>query len=507
MSIRAVQICTPMVTSHLLFNVSTGNLCWLFLCLSHVSLSFHQYDDRSPFQYLSWLRHLFVLPQASGARRELFSHSMRTLRIALSDPTKACFTCGDLVSGNVVLTSTIDEPIASIQVAFRGRTKSKIIHRFSDSPDSIYRGRATLFEFNQIIYRGQHTFEANTNEWPFVFTFPSVTLEDLGGKQWENSDVFAHLPGHTLPPTFFEASRPRGDCIEAYICYELEAILSRPASFTLFKTGSMTEIEVLRFSPFRLADNPDPNLYPVLTTFGCQTHLLDPDLPAGSLSLKNRVRVLWNHHRQPISIFTLKAELPQRGYVGGPLRVFVGVEHDLVRSTALVLPMIYLKRLQVKLVAISDVRCDRFSIFGASEKIESHNKTLDILDYGFSRTPVSERMNVSELVPRELVPRLVLEGPLVSTFTTYNIARSYRLDVKITVECAEKTFKAVFGGRPFLIMPGITKPDDNVVVQEQQATVGTDMVAQPGDVDDMNEALPPYERVFRTREQSLPLYG
>lgn len=60
----------------------------------------------------------------------------------------------------------------------------------------------------------------------------------------------------------------------------------------------------------------------------------------------------------------------------------------------------------------------------------------------------------------QLGPAVRLGRQLVPTFSTYNLARQYRLQVTVTVECAQKTFEADFGGGWFVVLPEVFRSLD-----------------------------------------------
>ena len=127
---------------------------------------------------------------------------MRTFEIELStpaSPSSTVFTSGDKVSGTVVLTSSKDESLGTVDIIFCGRTKSKIIIEYYSSSgersSNTYQGRATLFEFSEPLHRGylgNFTLPTERLEWPFEFTFPDTALPVFCANPWTESDTYAH---------------------------------------------------------------------------------------------------------------------------------------------------------------------------------------------------------------------------------------------------------------------------------------------------------------------------
>ena len=245
-----------------------------------------------------------------------------------------------------------------------------------------------------------------------------------------------------LPPSFSTKHDSGRNYKDNYICYELEAILTRPKSTFSFLSLPLKHTLDLQFSPSRVIEHPDPEIYCRARNFTCQSRQLHSSTAGLPSSLKDKARALWVHNDHPKSTFTIKAEakIPQAGYISGPLDVSLGIEHDLANSMVTALPPFYLNRVRVSLVATTYARCQRSMIFGGQEKTQPFNTNFTMLDHRFSQTPIAENMHLMQLCPAMRLGR-----ELAPSFSTYNLAREYRLEVKVTVECAGKTFRADFG--------------------------------------------------------------
>ncbi|KAI9876643.1 MAG: hypothetical protein M1830_004485 [Pleopsidium flavum] len=424
------------------------------------------------------------------------SNNIRNFRIELYTPSKTVLIPGDKVTGSVILASPRDEAVGSVEIAFRGLSKSKITPSYGYNKVP-YRNQATLFESSKTLYRGHYTLRANSYEWPFEFTFPSLTLPKAGATKWKPSQSFAHEPSHALPPTFLvECLKVHGPT-ENYIHYELAAILRRPSSNSVFHFGTLKDSVALPFTPFPTVESPDPKLYLISNTYTRQSHLLDPDVAGQSLTLKEKVRFFWNHKQQPKSTFAVKVELPQVACNRGILPIFIGVEHNLALSTAPALPIVYLRRVHIRLIAFSFIRCPHLSIFGDHDKEEVITDRINIIDNSFPDTPITERMSLSELLPH-----LKLSGSLPPSFRTFNSARSYRLVVKVIVECAQKIYKAEVVGHGLLVMPGVFKPENVSRVDQERPPRRTGVYKRLGRLMHVDEPLPRYEAICASPEPS-----
>lgn len=142
---------------------------------------------------------------------------MRTFQIELSPSVPSSgtsFTSGEKVSGVVVLTASKHEAVGTVDIIFRGRTKSQVtiegLVGNGERSYTTYRGRATLFEYIDPKYieplhrgyPGHFTLPGDRHEQPFEFIFPDTALPAFGAAPWTESAKDAHRPGHALPPSF-----------------------------------------------------------------------------------------------------------------------------------------------------------------------------------------------------------------------------------------------------------------------------------------------------------------
>ena len=103
-----------------------------------------------------------------------------------------------------------------------------------------------------------------------------------------------------------------------------------------------------------------------------------------------------------MSTFAVKAELPLVGYIGGALQISIGLVHDIARSTATTVPVVFFIRIRVRLLATIYVRCP--------EIWQPFNSKVDVLDHAVTQTPTTGVVQLSQLLPR-----LILDAELVPT--------------------------------------------------------------------------------------------
>lgn len=75
---------------------------------------------------------------------------------------------------------------------------------------------------------------------------------------------------------------------------------------------------------------------------------------------------------------------------------------------------------------------------------------------------VSERVDLTQYV------RIAIPSYCKSTFATFNITRDYCFHAKITIECAQKTFKAEFSER-VAVLAATYDPGEAVVASSSTA--------------------------------------
>ena len=175
------------------------------------------------------------------------------------------------------------------------------------------------------------------------------------------------------------------------------------------------------------------------------------------------------------------------------LPLYLSVEHKLASPDISTTPLVVLKGIKVSLQANGSVRCmnDGVStIFGDFDREESWDEDITIatLDLKDRPTPINERIDLRNLMDLRAQSRPGLYGYTVQpSFSTFNIQLHYWLRVKITVECAQKTFKNEFMSRPLEVLAG-----EWVGSLEESSSGAVDVQHAPPYAS--SEPLPPYAK-------------
>jgi hypothetical protein len=403
-------------------------------------------------------------------------HSLRgpnmVLSIRLDSPASPHSTCvvGDKVSGSVVLKSLQDEAVGSVQITFFGRAKTKI-HRSNGQSTTTYKGRADFFRYTESLYNAKYTLRAGEYAWPFTFTFPNATLQNNPYTQWKATGGFNNQPGHPLPPTFSASHHGFSGNYESFIEYKLEATLSRPPeSYVFFARGLNADVR-LNYSPTRALENPDPELMRKFQTITHSSLLLLAENEERSLTFKEKTKSIFKSNDLPRSCFSIFADLPRVICSGQRIPVFIGIEHKLHQSTAPQMPIVKLRSLALRILATTSVRAPtRLSFSG--DVTDTTTDKMPLENGSFLSVPLTEHMDLREYYANHV-------GKLLEpTFSTYNICRSYRLDLKLTVQCVDKDFTVQFPIQPVVVLPHTFVDGEPLIPRSSQKL---ELLAQEGE--------------------------
>ena len=155
----------------------------------------------------------------------------------------------------------------------------------------------------------------------------------------------------------------------------------------------------------------------------------------------------------PVAAFKIHMLLPRVGVVAQQsFPAFLKLEHDLESSTAgAEPPTVLLKKCSIELRAATYIQCIRDAIFTDDDEqrdwdSDHHIASVDFSTNMESAPPLTENLDLREVM------RIRMPAYFPPTFSTFNIRRTYRLLLKLSVECAQKTFKAEFKTTDFVLL-------------------------------------------------------
>ncbi|KAI4158996.1 MAG: hypothetical protein LQ342_006969 [Letrouitia transgressa] len=397
---------------------------------------------------------------------------------------------GSVVSGLVEFPVDRDYDVEILMVSFTGRLKTKITESSGNNSKTRHRGRVQLFRVDQTLFKGPYTMHGK-QKFPFHFSFPHTCntyprypLSDY----FQPSQLFNDNKDQPLPASFQYYStagftRPE---VDAYISYELEAKLFTGKTFG----GDATATQRLMLTRDRLVEVPDPSLTTRTHKFSMRSKYLLPEFRDRRPSLKEKLSVSFHSWEMPVTVFNIGLVMPKVVVEGQRMPLFLNLEHDIESSTAPAPPIIYLRKIKWEIQARTYVRCVSASMFHSSDAMELSEDDFRIADCAFSEhsVPLSEHMNLVELLAGHdcsMRPATTL----APSFKSFNISRSYRMNVKLSIECARQKLSYTFSEPEVVLLSRDYSPPAPVVCQKEDAA--EDSVAD-------GEALPTYQEAFKS---------
>ena len=393
---------------------------------------------------------------------------------------------GSTISGTVSVHGEKDFDVQSIAISLGARCKTKI-KKTQNNHTSVYRGRAQLFHDRKVLFTGPHTLHPG-HSWPFSFTLP-LRCAAVGVDPFKQPHgLFNVARQQTLPPAIKPTSSSFGYS-ECSISYQLEAKLvgSRP---TLLSSGDFDATRDLDFTTSRNIDNPEPQPitkpWPIIRS----SLLLEPGREYEKLSFKDKMKSM-RTSKLPTAKFTIKTLIPSLGVVNKNLTIILSIVHDIEGSSAPAPPMVFLKKFSVYIKSFTHIRAIRNELFvgdiertwDESVKIASWDSSAQMAE----ATPITEGMDLGQF------KKIAVPSNYRPSFSTFNIRRYYRLGVRLTVECAQKTYKMDFETSNFLLLAANYTPSDEVGAPGTSTTNEVEDLAAPVYEAKPGVTLPRYE--------------
>lgn len=344
--------------------------------------------------------------------------------------------------------------MSQVNISFRGRTKCAIT-RSNGQSSTTYKEKPPFFVHEQELYSSptggqsydivcalQGVTEDDRVELPFEFTWPE-RIELGPGAKWLPSPSFEHEGGGPLPPSYY-----RGGSNEQIVEYFLEARL-----YTGGRYAPSQEIRCpLTFRSSPPIPDPIPPLPSVRTIYSSggiqtRTHRLHPDYDPDE-GWRARLKHGWNKDKPttPYANYKIGVSCPSVITAGEPIVLSLSLDH-LERSKDIPdPPLVYLRRISVRLSSYLRVRIPPRSLFGSSDMNDDHTDKHVCLDKSFH---TGEGHLIFDGLTVTTSP---LPVHLVPPFKTFGLDLTHRLKVELWGECAREKFRFTPVQGPVLIL-------------------------------------------------------
>ena len=337
-----------------------------------------------------------------------------------------------IITGKVIFTNKKERPTGFVTISLLGKTDTA----FSKGR-TVYIGSATLLNLVTILHDGG-SLAQKRYEWPFEFTFPKVTSGEE--KKWLDVPPFQVSEGHRLPPSMvFDSGDFDRDSGKGSVVYTLEAKFSTSPKSSVF-SSSESASTILYYIPYRQTELPAPRIASMgKERFTCSSKLLGPpgEKPKG----------FFKRVKTPTSVFEIGLTVPHTLYVGAPLPITLTLTHDLANSTAPEIPVVKLTSCTVTLI--------RTMHAAGKALLTSDDSTFSIAELLLSSPtlslPLSETQNLSEILS---LPGIRTKYGM--SFATYNLAQTFKVMVKVTLECADKSFWTELRSKSVVVLAPFT---------------------------------------------------
>lgn len=369
------------------------------------------------------------------------------MSIRINVPSTKC-RAGATVSGTVSLHGDVDIDVQIITISLVGRCKTKVV-RSNGQSSTTYRGRAPLLECRQVLFKGPNTMKTNGHSWPFSFTFPTQCVARGADPFKQRHGLFDINPQQSLPPSFASANHSFGWSGECFIRYELEASLVGNKA-KLFSLGDLKTEKTLDFVTTRDIETYKPDFIEKGQRIACHSLRLQPGHEDGPLTFKEKLQSM-RTSKLPVAVFQLRMLLPKTGILAHPLPLILKLHHDAEASTAPSSPPVTLRRCAVELQAATYIQCIRDEIFRDGDEQRDWSDVFHVASVDHSAA-MDKAPALADTTDLQKLVRVRVPWHMKPTFSTFNIRRTYRLTVRLSVDCAGKTFKAEFATYKFELL-------------------------------------------------------
>lgn len=321
-----------------------------------------------------------------------------------------------------------------VTVLFHGRAKTKVI-KSNGNNRSTYRGRAPLFQINTKIYDGTFKSAPNqTHRLPFSLKFPEGVAATYNQGHWRPDSRFITDLGQPLPPTFFLDYHGFAHRFTAFTEYRIGARVHMPNID--IKVGGLSEDS----QPVVLYERPRVKPEAMVQRWHqskdvCMVqneHLVPEDDRASGF--KQKAKAMFKSDYYPEYHFEVHTKYPGHIYLGQPMTFEISIKPIESRCTAPITPEITMCAFNADINAYTEARAERI-MFGEPES-NGHDcvakMTGRLID---SKEPFSKAKDYTKIITTPEV------RGIPTSFSTFNINRTYTLELKYTIIAATKGFK------------------------------------------------------------------
>ncbi|KAL8694449.1 MAG: hypothetical protein Q9224_003568 [Gallowayella concinna] len=364
------------------------------------------------------------------------------------------YKAGSPVSGTVSLHGDCTLKVQTVKISLKGRCKTKITESGSNNNKVHHRGRVPLFEYEKILFTGPYSMNP-PHEWQFEFRFPEQ-CEASGLNQFQSSsEMFNEDQHQPLPASFSHVTSSFiGADVDAFVRYELEAALVTPPG----SRGDMEITKLLTLKTERYEQNPEPDSFFASQRSVVQSLYLAPGYEHRNPTFREKLKAEIHSSKLPKAQHVLAALLPTVGVIGRRVPLTLGVTYDEDYSTTISAPRVFLRNVKVRLVSTTTVRCVSDSLWSSDDVSDSNQDELPLgeQDFNDQNVELTDRMDVGELMDLKIMAREAFGSltwvPLVPSFKTFNIVRSYSFKVYVVTECGKKKSHPEFTSPNFVLL-------------------------------------------------------
>lgn len=224
----------------------------------------------------------------------------------------------------------------------------------------------------------------------------------------------------------------------------------------------------------------------------CASLHLIPGREDEKLSLRDKLKNK-RTSKLPVAKFGIQILLPKVAVLGMKFPVKLKIEHDIEGSSAPAPPMVLLKKCTIELHCLTQIQCIRDEIFAPGDTQRDWKETFPLASCDFSEK-MDKAPAITEMMELNKLMQIGVPTHQKPSFRTFNIRRSYKLGIKLSVECAQKTFKREFqpyGDFVLLAADFVPSVDEGVVASTTSAV--EHFVSAPIYEDVAERAPPQYE--------------
>ncbi|KAI1193752.1 hypothetical protein F5X97DRAFT_28254 [Nemania serpens] len=411
--------------------------------------------------------------------------------IVLDEPGKIYRGHRDPVLGHIRLWYTPGKQDASTElfgllqvfVTLHGRAKTKVWK----PDDHTYRGRARLFSRTVLIYNKPfRTQPIDASTFPFSVNFPEFT-DDARVDEFCEDSRFTDYRNHPLPPSFHDDYfRYSANGFEAFVEYRIGVNVVMPQLQLRVKKPNKYQEPVVGYEPAGASQPAEGRPFNWRGYVSVSNELLLPeaDRPKG---LRQKTRALFGAGNFPTHAFDWICLAPTDLYFGQPIRVELQIKPREEQCTAILVPEIRLRHFTIKLNGRTLARSHMTTVGCVlASRYYGPRKMRGVID---DRGPFSKASDNTKIITtRALGENFVASIP---SFSTYNIAVNYTVEIKFGFELAGKKqkFQRAY---PVTVHPPLEMPPSRAPAEDRPSSQVSDTGNMAFDLP-RYEDLPPYE--------------